>query len=267
MCDVLKTQGEDLETHAALAFTDQASFELRCEWGAEGIAMLAPAADVLVIVDVLSFTTGVSVAMDQGAQVFPYRYGDAGAAAYAQSLSASLAVPREQTSDAQPYSLSPVSLSTLPTNARIVLPSPNGSALAFLAADSGTQVLGGCLRNADATASYAARHGSRIAVIPAGERWGRDSGAFRAAVEDWLGAGAILEALHRYWPTATVSPEAAAAIAAFHAARWDLPAQLAACASGRELREGGYADDVLYAAALNASECAAVLIEGAFVAR
>ena len=229
--------------------------------------MLAPAADVLVIVDVLSFTTSVSVAMEQGAQVFPYPFGDDRAEAYAESLNASLAMTRGQTSNTRPYSQSPLSLTTLPGDARLVLPSPNGSALAFLAADSGTQVLAGCLRNADATASYAARHGSRIAVIPAGERWGSSNGAFRVAVEDWLGAGAILEALHRYWPTATVSPEAAAAIAAFNAARWDLPAQIAACASGRELREAGYAEDVSYAAALDVAACAAVLNKGAFVAR
>lgn len=256
-----------MESHVASGYTNQTAFDLRCEWGAEGITALAPAADVLVIVDVLSFTTCVSIAVERGASVLPYRFRDVSAEAYAAAQGAILAVPRGQTGATHPYSLSPKSLAALPARARLVLPSPNGATLATLAEDYGKPVLAGCLRNAAATAASAARLGKRIAVIPAGERWGRHEGMLRPAVEDWLGAGAILAALHVPWPAARLSPEASAAVAAFTAAKATISQGIYECASGRELREQGYAEDVTIAAVLDASTVAALLIEGAFVAR
>jgi len=255
-----------LEPHNVPVYTDQTAFDLRSEWGAEGIAALAPTADVLVIVDVLSFTTCVSVAVERGASVLPCRFRDASVEAYAAAWGAVLAVPRGQTSATHPYSLSPQSLMTLPANAQLVLPSPNGATLATLAAEYGTPVLAGCLRNMTATATAATRLGRSIAVIPAGERWGRHGGTPRPAVEDWLGAGAILAALHMQWPTARLSPEANAAIAAYTRAKTAISHQLHECASGRELCERGYTEDVAIAATLDASTVAALLAGGAFAA-
>jgi len=251
----------------APAFTDQTPFDLRCEWGAEGVAVLAPHADAVVIVDVLSFTTCVSVATARGATVYSYRFRDDSAAAYAAKLNAELAAHRGSETPLQPFSLSPVSLATVPPGTRLVLPSPNGSTLAFLAAAHGVPVFAGCLRNAAATAALAATYGPRIALIPAGERWGVSDGPLRPAVEDLIGAGAVLDALHALRPAVSLSPEAAVAVAAFRAVRDDLPAWLPRCASGRELAEGGYAGDVALAAALNADDTAALLVGGAFVAQ
>ena len=50
----------------------QARFTVRTDWGVQGAHAIGPRADFIVIVDVLSFTTTVSVALDQGAEVFPY---------------------------------------------------------------------------------------------------------------------------------------------------------------------------------------------------
>ena len=36
---------------------DQTEYDIRCEWGPQGIAQLAPDSDAVIIVDVMSFTT------------------------------------------------------------------------------------------------------------------------------------------------------------------------------------------------------------------
>src|SRR3989441_5861935 len=109
---------------------DQQEFDIRCEWGAHGVTVLAPISDVMIIIDVLSFSTSVDVAVTQGAMVFPYRWRDDTARAYAASVGATLADPGRHPSM---YSLSPASLTAIPNGARIVLPSPNGSTLTVAA--------------------------------------------------------------------------------------------------------------------------------------
>ena len=115
---------------------DQSVHTVRCDWGERGLAALA-GADVTVIVDVLSFSTAVSIATARGARVFPYRHRDATAAAFAQSVEARLAGPR---GDA--LSLSPDSLAALSAGERVVLPSPNGATLSVQAAARSRVVLG-----------------------------------------------------------------------------------------------------------------------------
>jgi len=105
---------------------DQQEFDIRCEWGEHGIAVLAPISAVVIIIDVLSFSTSVDVAVTQGAMVFPYRWRDATAQAYAVSVGATLADPGRHPTR---YSLSPASLTGIPKGTRMVLPSPNGATL------------------------------------------------------------------------------------------------------------------------------------------
>jgi 2-phosphosulfolactate phosphatase len=243
----------------------QSGYAYRFDWGLDGLHALAPSCDVIVVIDVLRFTSAVSVAVDTGATVFPFRWKDARAASYATERNAQLAGLRE---DGGP-SLSPTDLAELPPATRIVLPSPNGSTISLTAAEDGVPfVLAGSLRNATATArrARALSHDGAVGVIAAGERWGTASGPVRPALEDLLGAGAVLAALD---PSAAVSdprcsPEAAAARAAFVDAKPTLTETLVSCASGRELVARGWLDDVGASARLDASDRAAQLVDDAF---
>jgi 2-phosphosulfolactate phosphatase len=113
--------------------------------------------DVLVIVDVLSFTTSVAVA-------------------------------RQRVSRDAPYSLSPASLTAIPAETNLVLPSPNGSRISVLAAQLGRPILAGCLRNAAGVAAAVHARGNVVGIVASGERW--PNGGLRPAYKDLVGAGA-----------------------------------------------------------------------------
>jgi 2-phosphosulfolactate phosphatase len=236
-----------------MPFFDQAHTASRCEWGPIGLDSLAPA-DVVIIVDVLSFSTCVDVAVGRGVQILPYPSRSASARAHAEAHHAELAGPRGQSR----YSLSPLSFQCAPAGLRCVLPSPNGAALSVRAGGSDAVVLSGCLRNAGAVAAAARRSGATFNVCPAGERW--PDGTSRSAVEDWLAAGAILRLLPE-----PHSPEALAAIGAFERACHDLGGALSRSSSGRELIDQGFAADVECAAHCDTSSHVARLLEGAYV--
>ena len=157
---------------------------------------LADEADVAVVVDVLSFATSVTVALEIGATVLPYPWRDDSAVAFAQRHGAVLAVGRSQTGTGR-VSLSPAEMRAhAPSGGAVVLPSPNGSTIAHRLASGTTTCVAACLRNAEAVADWLDGrfpHPARVAVVAAGERWPDDS--LRPAVEDLWGAGAVLSAL------------------------------------------------------------------------
>jgi 2-phosphosulfolactate phosphatase len=235
---------------------DQSGFEVRFEWGIEG-RILAPGADVVIVVDVLSFSTAVDAATSRGGVVYPARWKDERAAEFAKSIGATMAVSRSAMSPRTPFSLSPASFSSVQAGQRIVLPSPNGATVTLEAANHGLPVIAGCIRNAPAVARAARAFGRRVSVIAAGERW--PNGALRPAIEDLVGAGAIIASLGD-----SLSPEATAAVRAFNG--MDVATLLADCASGRELAKAGFRDDVEAAAMLDASQSVPVLENGAFLA-
>lgn len=226
------------------------------EWGPRAINVFAAWADVVVVVDVLSFSTAVDVAVSRGAAVLPCADDEV-----PEKLGACVAVPRGETSSDRPYSLSPESLSALPAGATIVLPSPNGAALSAELDGAGQVVVAGCLRNATAVGAYVADAGSRIGVLAAGERWPVD-GSLRPAFEDLVGAGAVIAAIG----ASRRSPEAAAAAAVYADAADSLDGRLSDCTSGRELRERGFGIDVAWAAEVDISQSVPLLVDGEYVA-
>ena len=235
------------------AHLTQSEFDIRCEWGLHGVESLAPVSDVVVIVDVLSYSTCVDIATANGAAVFPCRFNDESARDFAQARGALLAGRR---GSASRYSLSLAGLLGIPPGTRLVLPSPNGSTLSL--ATGATPTLAGCLRNSRSVASHAGRIGRTVVVIPCGERW--DDGSLRPAIEDLVGARAIIRHLH-----GSKSPEAKAAEAAFESGSSDLLGTVRASVSGQQLAGAGYRADVEHSARLDCSESVPLLRNGVYI--
>jgi 2-phosphosulfolactate phosphatase len=238
----------------------------RFDWGLAGAAELGRVCAVLVVVDVLSFTTSVEVAVGRGMRVHPFPWG-AQAADYAQRLGAVAAVGRDAVSLEHPWSLSPAALRSAPVVADLVLPSPNGSAICAAASATGLPVVAACLRNAPAVGRWLRRQGygskrAPVGVIAAGEQW--PDGTLRPCVEDQLGAASVLDSLDTV--PGGLSVEAAMALATL-ASVSDVPAAIRGCVSGRELVERGYAEDVEIAVKGGVSDIVPVLDNGVFAAR
>jgi 2-phosphosulfolactate phosphatase len=118
-------------------------------------------------------------------------------------------------------------------------------------------VLAACLRNARVVAEWC-RDLRPVAVIASGEQW--PGGILRPALEDMLGAGAIMMELHHL----STSPEARAAVSCFQLLQPRLGHHLCECGSGRELRQIGFEEDVHFAAALNVSNVVPRLMDNAY---
>lgn len=211
---------------------DQSTYQVRLDWGTAGLARLAPV-DVVVVVDVLRFSSTVIDATASGVEVV--------------------------LSEAETWSR-------------------NGAAVAAAASPDATVLVGG-LRNASAVArvvqTIQERRQARtaVAVIAAGEL--EDAGVLRFAVEDQLGAGAIVSALSDRGIDHT-APDAAVAAEGFRALRSALRHMVGASGSGRELAEGVAATarieaaglvptEVKDAAAVDAVDVVPVLRDGSFV--
>ncbi|MEU4767058.1 2-phosphosulfolactate phosphatase [Actinosynnema sp. NPDC023794] len=228
----------------------QEGSRLRLEWGPEGVAVLGEQCAVLVIVDVLSFSTAVDVVVARGGAVRPVHWSKRAAAARPADPS---------------WTLRPSSLVSVPAGTELELASANGATLCSLAEATGAIVLAGCLRNARAiaTAARALAAGGPIGVVPGGERWGvnitddADAGPLRPAVEDLLGAGAIMSSLLGYG-----SASVEAALAAETYAWASVEDVVAGCVSGRELIAAGHAGDVALASEVNVSTAVPRLTNG-----
>jgi 2-phosphosulfolactate phosphatase len=251
---------------------EQDGYDLRVEWGLDGVHALGPHCAVLVVVDVLVFTTTVDVAVGQGARVLPLPWRDERAAAAAAAAGATLTPTGLANLDGQPtatggggWTLRPSSLvGSVPDGTFLGISSANGAHLSSAAAGTGATVLAGCLRNASAVAAVAAEiAGDRpIGIVPAGERW-RLEQRLRPSMEDYLGAGAIAAAVTgRTAPSA----EASLAIQAYRSVAGNVPGLLADSISGRELVAAGVPGDVALAAEVDVSGVAPMLSAGVFAA-
>jgi 2-phosphosulfolactate phosphatase len=240
----------------------QTQYQVRFDWGLDGAAAIGEGADVIVLVDILSFSTTVDIATGHGLHVMPAWPEDA--AATAERIGAVVAGKR-----GDGLSLSPASITaeSVGDTERLVLTSLNGAAIAAALAGGPALVVAASLRNRRAVADWVlAQQGDRgdrftIAVVAAGEL--REDGSLRFAVEDLLGAGAVIDALADVGID-YCSPEAAAAAAAYTGLRNATGHLIGASASGRELAEGGFRADVDLAIERDVSSQVPVLGEFGF---
>jgi 2-phosphosulfolactate phosphatase len=251
---------------------EQDGYDVRLEWGRDGVAALGAGCAVLVVVDVLVFTTSVDIVLGRGGRVLPLAWRDERALEAARAAGATLtpsgltgvegAAAITADPAAKSWSLRPSSLVALPAGEFLGISSPNGATLSAAAAKTGATVFAGCLRNASAVAAaaVAAANGEPIGVLPAGERWRTsEDKPLRPSIEDWLGAGAICAAL-----TGTRSPEADLAATSFLAVRDRIGQVLTDSVSGRELIAAGVPDDVVLASDVDASTAVPLLRDGVF---
>jgi 2-phosphosulfolactate phosphatase len=221
---------------------NQFEFDIRLEWGIKGVELLSPISDVIIIVDILSFSTCVDIVLSNNSIVFPYKYKDNTSIEYAKNLNAELA--SFDRNDKNKFTLSPTSLQAFPSESKLVLPSPNGSTLSLSTGE--TITLCGCLRNSKAVAEYAMSLGKKISVIPSGELW-KDN-TLRPSFEDFIGAGAIISYLK-----GELSPESKSALSTFLMLENNIKTELYSCSSGKELIHRGFKSDVELASEIDFS--------------
>ncbi len=239
---------------------------VKCHFGFDlpGVREGRRRGDVLVLVDVLSFSTTVAAGCARGVVFLP-----AGSRRRAEALAAEkggvASVARGEDSAPDRFSLSPLSYASAPRGLVVALRSPNGARLALSARGSPATVVAG-LVNASA-AGAAAAAGARAAntgvtVVACGERVRAGGRRRRFAAEDLLGAGAVIAAVDLLR-----TGEAEVALRAFEAVRGDLESVLLTTESGLDLLEAGWQEDVVYAARLDSLRTVPLLRDGEIRAR
>ncbi len=166
----------------------QSGCRCRFGWGQRAVGEAAARGDVVVIVDVLSFSTAVATAAQHDAFVYPCAERE-DAAALAARIGGEVTLHREDVPARGRFSLSPLTFASAPAGARVVLPSPNGATCTRLARNA-PHVFAGALVNARAVgcAVHELLDGNErgATVVACGERWRTPSadGPLRFALED-----------------------------------------------------------------------------------
>jgi 2-phosphosulfolactate phosphatase len=200
---------------------------VRMDWGWRGARNAAARGDAVVVVDVLRFSTAAIAAAERRVIIYP--------AANANELKS---IELNYGASATGNGLAPASYDELSAGQKFALYSPNGATCVRRATEA-PAVLIGALVNASAVAeciNWMLKNTTiSITVLACGERWhgagdGSEDGALRFAVEDYLGAGAILSMC----AGDALSPEARVCAGAFGAAISNLKDLILRCGSGIE---------------------------------
>jgi 2-phosphosulfolactate phosphatase len=239
------------------------------EWGRTGAALAAARGDVVVVVDVLSFSTTLSIAVARDFTCLVYSGAEieslGGPAMAAIRLGARPLSRRRRAAEPGEISLSPASLLEAEPGQRVIFTSLNGASVVSAAARA-PAILIGSPRNATACAGLAAElmtsvRAGRVTVVACGEHWSSvdpNTDGTRPAAEDWLGAGAVCAGM----ADLGYSLSAEARLAASSWTRPSALADVADCVSARELRAAGFAADVELALEVDADRKVPVRMSG-----
>ncbi len=129
----------------------QHPYRCRFDWGRRGVRQAAERGDILVIVDVLSFSTATITAVHYGGFIYLCSLEE-DAAALAQHIGGEAAVSRYDVPQRGRFSLSPATFLHLEPGTRVVLDSPNGATCSRYA-DQAPFLFAGALVNAKAVAA------------------------------------------------------------------------------------------------------------------
>lgn len=246
---------------------DQSPFACKLEWGQRGAREAAERGDLIIVVDVLSFSSTVTTAAEYGAVIYPYPPPvNEHAHRFAEEIGARMVWGRAESEKFGGPSLSPLTFLPSDEGHKFVMCSLNGAACTW-AATKTAAVIAGCLRNASAVAAYANEQsailGADITVVPCGEQWNDPAGQenrLRPGIEDYLAAGLILSKLN-----GSKSPEAQVCAGAYEYSRLNVAELIYDSGSGRELRQRGYEADVTHCIETDRSSAVPVLEEGRFM--
>ena len=239
-----------------------AQYNIHLEWGQLAAARAASHSDILIIVDTLSFSTTTTAAVNRDIDIFPCATFEE-AATIAKKHNCECTVRRSDVPSKGRFSLSPLTITNNHNCKSIVMRSVNGASI-VRAASSTPMVIIGTLVNAEVIAGYVDSYCSKVderpqvTVIACGElvHGSEHPNDCRFAIEDYLGAGAIISYMN-----GRKTVEAQLCERSFAHERDNLNCILIECESGVELAESGFVEDVLFAAKLNSINAVPILVD------
>ena len=231
---------------------DQSPYQCRMDWGIRGVEEASNRGDIIIIVDVLSFSSAVINALHNGVIIYPFpRVGEINE--FAKLVGGEVCIlERARARELGLPSLSATSFNETHKGQKFILSSINGATCVKAATKSSTIIVGGLL-NVFSVAEVANKiqkeNNINITVIACGERWNslnNETRDLRPSIEDYLGAGAILELLN-----GTKSQEAKVCINAYKSSKQEIEELITDSSSGRELLNMGFPEDVRFSCQLN----------------
>ena len=202
----------------------------------------------VVVFDVLRATTTIAAAFEQGVKEIRV-FGDL---ASAKSAAATHTGPRllcgeQRCLPPEGFDLgnSPLAFDRRSHDGRTMFLSTTNGTRAFMAARAAPRLLAGALVNASAVARFLVRQSADVTLLCAGT-----DGVI--AMEDVLGAGAVIRALCEIHDVTLESDAARLSDRLFQGARHDLPAILSTTQGGLNIRSVGLDEDIAYASRLDA---------------
>ena len=220
--------------------------------------LLAPhhvADRAVVVLDVLRATTTMVAALDAGArEIRVFSSVAAVRGAESSGRDSLLRCGEENCLRPTDFDLgnSPAEFTRERVAGRTILMSTTNGTRATLAARGAAALFAAALVNADATARHVARLRLDLTLLCAGT-------GGELAMEDVIGAGAIVDALIRLTPNKIKSDAARAALTLFKASENSLPQTLRDTLGGRNVVEAGLGADIDFAARLNAFDTVATI--------